>query len=70
MNFNFTANKRLNYFGRHVSPTDHRGHQSSRKSVYDVVYDFVTLSTLTNLKGVKYKSFFKGNGLRNQYGNM
>ena len=66
MNFNFTVNKRSNYFGRHTSPIDQRDYQNCRKSVYDLD----TLSTITNLKGVIYKSFFYGGGLRNQYGNM
>ena len=70
MNFNFTVNKRSNYFGRHTSPIDQRDYQNCRKSVYDIVYDLDTLSTTTNLKGVIYKSFFYGGGLRNQYGNM
>ena len=69
MNFNFTANKRLNYFGRHASPIDHRGHQSSRKSVYEVVYDKTTLSTITKRKGVVYTKKLKSSGLRNQSSN-
>ena len=70
MNLNFTANKCAKYFGRHTSPIDQRDYQNCRKSVYDIVYDFVTLSTITKLKGVVYKDFFKGRSLRNQYGNM
>ena len=70
MNFNFTVNKRSNYFGRHTSPIDQRDYQNCRKSVYDIVYDFVTLSTITKLKGVINKDFFKGRSLRNQYFRM
>jgi len=65
MNFNFTVNKRSNYFGRHTSPIDQRDYQNCRKSVYDIVYDFVTLSTITKLKGVVYKELQIGGGLRN-----
>ena len=70
MNLNFTANKCAKYFGRHTSPIDQRDYQNCRKSVYDIVYDFVTLSTITNLKGVIYKGFFKKRRLRNQYRKM
>jgi hypothetical protein len=40
------------------------------KSVYEVVYDMTTLSTIVKTKGVVYKELLLGSGLRNQYGNM
>ena len=39
------------------------------KSVYEVVYDMTTLSTIVKKKGVVYKELLLGSGLRNQSSN-
>ena len=54
--------------GGHVIYRNHE--ENVDKSVYGVVYDMTTLSTIAKKKGAVYKSKLLGRGLRNQYGNM
>lgn len=51
--------------GGHVIYRNHE--ENVDKSVYEVVYDMTTLSTIVKKKGVVYKSKLLGSGLRKNY---
>ena len=70
MNLNFTANKCVKYFGSHISLKDQRVHQNCRINDYDIVYDFLVLSTITKKKGKVNKDNPQDSSLRNQYFRM
>ena len=69
MNSIFTVIKPTN-FGSHISLKDQRVHQKCRINDYDIVYDFLVLSTITKKKGKVYKDNPQDSSLRNQYFRM
>lgn len=66
MNSSFTVIKPTN-FGSHISPKDQRVHQNCRINDYDIVYDFLALSTITKKKGKVNKDNPQDGSLRNQF---
>ena len=69
MNSIFTVIKPTN-FGSYISLKDQRVHQNCRINDYDIVYDFLVLSTITKKKGKVNKDNPQDGSLRNQYFRM